>query len=320
MQEWTPSVSIAAPITSPPHATAARAIVVSRRLLVGCGIVLLALYLVLFQDFVSQQFRFAISMPSDWGHTLIIPFVAGYLVWLRRSELAALQPFTPSWWGIGPIIVGVGWYSLCVFGPKPLFHHNAMSVGILLTLLGTAWLLFGTSALRWLWFPIAFWWVFGQSVSEVFMNRLTFQMQDVSAVGAQFMLTACGVDIDRNGNTLVVWSDGVPHPLNVAEACSGMRMLVAFMALGVFLARTRLAGFWSRTVLVLAGIPVALGVNVLRVGTTGIFAMFDKNFADGEFHELIGFVWLVPALFMYMGVLWLIRNLFVATKEAAGAM
>lgn len=284
----------------------------------GVGIGLLALFGFLFSDFVRQQWRFAIGMPSDWGHTLVIPGVSGYFIWLHRDELRRVQPFTPCWWGMVPVILGMGWYVLCVFGPKPLFHHNVMSAGVLLSILGTAWLLLGTAAFRWLWFPIGYWWVFGQTVSEVLMNRLTFLMQDMSAVGAQFLLTVIGIDIDRSGNTLTVWSDGIAHPLNVAEACSGMRMLVAFIALGVFLAYTNLTSFWQRSALVIAGIPVALGVNVLRIGTTGVFAMFDQNFADGEFHEFIGFVWLLPALFMYLGVLFVIRNFFVESTGRKG--
>jgi exosortase len=313
-------MSIDATTSGQDGARSAAAISLSRPVIIACAAVVILLYGILFEDFLAQQWRFAIALPSDWGHTLIIPFVSAYFVWLNRKELTALQPFVPSWWGLVPISLGVGWYSLCVFGPKPLFHHNVMSVGILLTVAGSAWLLFGSAAMRWLTFPILYWWVFGQTLSEVVMNRVTFQLQDISAIGAQFLLTAVGNDVDRSGNTLVVWSDGVPHPLNVAEACSGMRMLVAFLALGVFLARTNLTGVWSRVILTLAGLPVALGVNVLRIATTGVFAMFDQNFADGEFHELIGFVWLLPGLFIYMGVLWIVRNFFVRATGAGDAV
>ncbi len=294
--------------------------VVPPQVTIGAGALLLLLYGYLFSDFVGQQWRFAISQPSDWGHVLIIPAVSGYFIWLHRADLKQLQPFTPCWGALVLVCAGVGWYLLCVFGPKPLFHYNVMSLGIVSTLLGTAWILMGTKAMRWLWFPILYWWIFGQAVSEVLMNRLTFQMQDISAVGAQFLLTVFAFDVDRAGNTLTVWSDGVGHPLNVAEACSGMRMLVAFMALGVFLAYTNLRGFWPRAALVITGIPVALGVNVLRIATTGFASTFDQNFADGEFHELIGFVWLLPALFMYMGVLWVIRTLLVDDREVPHAV
>lgn len=280
-------------------------------MLVAAGALLAVLFVVVFYEFFQRQVRFAIAQPSDWGHTLIIPLVSAYFVWMRRAELKSVEPFRPAWGALLPIVLGVGWYVLCVFGPKPLFHHNIMSAGVALTLFGTVWLLMGTAAMKWLWFPIAFTCVFGQTVSEVLLNKVTFEMQDMSAVGAQFLLTAFGTEVDRSGNTLTVWSNGVAHPLNVAEACSGMRMLVAFLALGVFLAYTSLKRPWQRVLLVVCGVPVSLGVNVLRVASMGILTQFDANFADGEFHELVGFVWLLPGLLLYMGTLWIIRNLFV---------
>ena len=219
-----------------------------------------------------------------------------------------------------PITLGVGWYMICVFGPKPLFHHNIMSAGIALSLFGTAWLLFGTVAMRWLWFPIAFTCVFAQTLSEVLLNKVTFQMQDIAAYGAHVLLTVIGTEVDRNGNTLTVWSDGIAHPLNVAEACSGMRMLVAFLALGVFLAYTNLKGWWQRSLLVLCGVPIAILVNMIRIASMGILTQYDQNFVDGEFHELIGVLWMLPALFLYMGTLWVIRNLIVDETEVQHAV
>jgi hypothetical protein len=66
--------------------------------------------------------------------------------------------------------------------------------------------------------------------------------------------------------------------------------------------------------LVLSGIPVAIGVNVLRVFTLGILSLYDANFAAGDFHSFIGLVWLLPALGFFLGIMWFLRNLFVEQK------
>lgn len=278
---------------------------------IAISCLLCALLASVFFEFFRRQVMFAITQPSDWAHTLIVPALSGYFVWLRRKELAALQPFQPCWLGLAPIALGVCWYLLCVFGPKPLFHHNIMSLGILATLLGIAWTLFGTRAMRWLWFPVAFLWAFGQTLSEVLLNKITFELQDIAAVGAYFLLSVIGMEVDRSGNTITVWSNGVGFPLNVAEACSGMRMLVAFTALGVFLSVTSLGRFWQRALLVGAAVPIALLVNIVRVASLGVLSQFNRNFIDGEVHEFIGVLWLVPGLFLYMGALWLIQRLIV---------
>jgi exosortase len=282
------------------------------------GAILITVFIAVFADFFAKQWRFAINMPSDWGHTLVVPAVVGYFVWLRREELKA-APMRPCWWGLLPIVLGVGWYSLCVFGPRPLFHHNLMGAGVYLTLFGIVLLLLGTAAMRWLWFPLAYLAAFSQTISEVLLNRVTFQLQDLAAAGAYLLLAVLGLEVDRTGNTLTVWSEGVPHPLNVAEACSGMRMLIAFLALGTYFAYVNLSITWQRIALVLCAVPVALAVNVLRVTSLGILSLFDANLAQGEFHHFIGVLWLLPGLAMFLGVVWLLRRIVLEDDDQGAA-
>jgi exosortase len=142
------------------------------------------------------------------------------------------------------------------------------------------------------------------------MSRDTERLQDWSAIGADILLNTLGIDTDRVGNVLTVhMSDGTTHPLNVAEACSGMRTLMAFLAIGVALAALGLPRWWQRVLLVVAGVPISLFVNVLRVASLGMLSMVDSNFSTGEFHSMVGLVWLIPAFLMFLGVMWVIRNL-----------
>ena len=131
-----------------------------------------------------------------------------------------------------------------------------------------------------------------------------------------------GIDVERSGNIITVFVNGEATPLNVAEACSGMRMLVAFLALGVAIAYTGLGRTWQRTALIAAGVPVAIGVNILRVYTLGLLSLWSVDFTTGDFHSFIGLVWLVPALLFYLGIMWFLRNLFVeeqAESKPGGA-
>ena len=283
-------------------------------LLVAAG-VLVAILAATFWTFFSAQFRYAMRAPADWGHTLVIPAIAGYFVWLRREELCA-QPFRPAWTGLLVLIGGLGLYMLCTFGPGAFaLHHNARGIAVGTSLFGVVLLLFGWRAMRYLWFPLAYVVVFGQTISDRILNVVTFRLQDLSARGADLTLNLIGIDTDRMGNTLTVWRDGVPFPLNVAEACSGMRMLLAFLALGVAIAYTGLKRPWQRIALVLLAVPVALFVNVLRVVTLGILSLFDVEMAAGEFHHLVGLVWLVPALMMFLGLMWILRRMVVESPE-----
>ena len=97
-----------------------------------------------------------------------------------------------------------------------------------------------------------------------------------------------------------------------------MRMLMAFLALGVAMAYTGLKHFWQQVALVLMGIPVAIFVNVLRVVTLSVLALFGSDFAAGDFHSAVGLLWLVPAFVMYLGVMWVIRKCVVEEDEGSG--
>jgi exosortase len=144
------------------------------------------------------------------------------------------------------------------------------------------------------------------------MSKVTERMQDWSAVGADVLLNTVGIDTERSGNVLTVhMSDGTLHPLNVAEACSGMRTLMAFLAIGVAMAALGLPHWWQRVLLVLAGIPISLFVNILRVSSLGLLSMVDSNMSAGEFHSMVGLVWLVPAFLLFLGAMWVIRNIVV---------
>ena len=290
---------------------------VTQRQAIIAGAVALVCFVGAFFEWFRSQVRWAIEAPSDWGHTLLIPFIAGWFVWLKRDRLRAI-PIRPVWSGLVLVILGVVAYALCTLGPAALQHHNIRGAGVALSLFGLALLVFGWGWMRWLWFPILYAVVFGQRISERFISVATYKLQDISAKGAYLLLSMFGMDVDLTGNVLTVFDSGKPHLLNVAEACSGMRMLVAFLALGVAMAYVSLPTMWQRAALVLMGVPVAVFVNVLRVATLGVLTLINPEFAAGEFHHFIGLLWLVPAFLLYLLVLWVLSNLIVTESPEVG--
>ncbi|MFO0895661.1 MAG: exosortase/archaeosortase family protein [Phycisphaerales bacterium] len=299
-------MSLAAPI--PGTARASRQLELSPRAALAAGLFLGAVVVAVFWDWFSLQVRSALDKPADWGHTLVIPFISGWFVWNSRKELAAMS-FRPSWTGLLVLLLGMGWYSACLLGPAAIQHHNLRGLGVAVAIPGVCITILGWRSMRYLWFPLAYWAAFGQTVSEQLLQKVTLRLQDIAAQGAYFLLTIFGFDTDISGNVLTVYRDGVPHPLNVAEACSGMRMLVAFLALAVAMAAYGLPKLWQRVALFVMSVPVALAVNVLRVATLGMLSLADMNFTEGEFHHFVGMVWLIPGFLMFLGVQWILAVL-----------
>lgn len=275
-------------------------------------------FVLTFWDFFRAQFLMAVTQVQDWGHTLLIPAVSWYFAYLRREQLLR-DPVRPSFPALAVVLFGLGIYSIAVFGPPAIQHHNVRGIGTGISLLGCLLVVFGLASLRYLWFPWLYWCVFGQAVSQRLLSLVTERLQDWSAIGAHLLLNVMGLDTERVGNVLTVhFADGTTHPLNVAEACSGMRTLMAFLAIGVAMAALGLPRWWQRVLLVAAGVPISIFVNVLRVASLGLLSVVDPNFSTGEFHSMVGLVWLVPAFLLFLGAMWVIRNLVVDDPRAAG--
>jgi len=278
-------------------------------------VAIIAMVVLLFWDFFLRQLQWAIQHQEDWGHTLIIPLIGGYFVYLRRGKLFR-DGFRTTWVGLVPVVIGIGLYMICTFGPTTLHHHNFMAVGISVTLFGLALLFCGWRAMLFLWFPLAYLCLFGQTISDRFLNIVTYEMQGITARGSEVLMRVMFLDVDRKANTLYLYHNGEATPLNIAEACSGMRMLMAFLALGVAMAFIGLRRTWQRVTLVIMAVPTAIFVNMLRVITLGLLTIIDPNFAKGDVHTFIGMLWLIPAFFIYLGIQWVITRIVVEDESS----
>jgi len=97
---------------------------------------------------------------------------------------------------------------------------------------------------------------------------------------------------------------------------SWIRSLMAFVALSVALAYIEPRPIWQKIVLVLAGIPIAVACNILRVTLTGTMFVIDKpELGKDIMHEIMGMVLLVPALFLLLAILKLMQWLYISEDE-----
>src|SRR5690606_10529090 len=165
-------------------------------------------------------------------------------------------------------------------------NHMFQGAAMLLALFGVLLLLLGTQAMRALMVPLAFL-ALGITISERVMIGLTFPLQKLAADGG-YVLTSVlgypfGVGAEVGGNTLTVLPrEGDPIPLNVAEACSGMRMVVAFVALGAAVAVIQCRQWWQRIAVLLLAPPVAILLNVARVTTLAFASLVNPDLASGQ--------------------------------------
>jgi exosortase len=273
----------------------------------------------LFFRWFWRQHLFSSSAMQDWGHAYFIPLISGYMIYLNRAQLAKIRPEV-FWPALAPLVLGIMSYFFFV-GARVKGGHMIEGWAILLTLFGVVLLVCGPRAMRYLFLPIAFL-MFGITISQMVMIQLTFPLQLIASQGAYGVLSVVGAiagftaDVGGNSITLID-SAGRQIPLNVAEACSGMRMVIAFFALGAAMALLALPSWWQRVVLLMLAAPVAILLNVGRVSVLGLLSLADPNLASGEAHSLIGTLLLVPGLLLFLFIAWSLKK--VVTPPEAGA-
>jgi exosortase len=251
-------------------------------------------------------------MKADWSHGPLIPLFSLYLLYARRDELLAAPRQTCLWglpillWGIFQVLVGV----------YPLQNLWISHLGMVPIIFGLVLYLGGRKVIRVTWLPIVFL-VFAMPISSNLYEQIARPLQNLAASASQVILHACGVQITVEASSLTIVSvNGRVHPLLVAEACSGMRMLVAFLALGVAMAYLDDRPVWQRVTLVLMAIPIAILCNVLRVVITGTMFVLDRpDMGEGFMHTFTGILMLPPALLLLWGLSRLLRALFVDEDE-----
>lgn len=264
-------------------------------------------FIVLFHRWILTQHLHSWDKINDWGHAYVVPLISLYMVWQRRVEISSASK-SPLWPGLAPMLAGIACYMFFVMGYP---NHMFQGFAVVMTLASLVLLVLGPAVLRLTIVPIAFL-CLGVTISEMVMLKVTFPLQMMAAKGAYFILVLVseltslfGYEffVDISGQQIEITPpNGNTVPLNVAEACSGMRMVVAFIALGTAVALLSCKFWWQRIALVLLSMPVAIGMNVVRVAVLGIAALFSKNFSAGDVHMLIGTLLLIPCALPLHGV------------------
>lgn len=246
----------------------------------------------------------------DWTHGWLIPLISLYIVHVNRERLWRI-PIRPSLLGV-PIMLGAAgiylWAILHIFGyPRP-FSMLIMIAGIV-TLMG-GWRLALAS-----WFPIVLL-IFAIPLPQLKYTEMTFPLRRIVttlATGALNLLP--NVFAKAEAMTIDYYRGSAHGTLDVAEACSGMRLLMAFLAMGAIMAYLmRERSVWHRLALLALCFPIAIFCNFVRVTTTGILQVYGyQTFAKGGAHAALGLLMMLLALGLFGGANWVLCSLVTDT-------
>ena len=220
------------------------------------------------------------NVSPMYSYGFSVPLVSAYLLWTRRAALASLTP-RPSY-AAGIPVVGAGVLMLAAGRAGNI--QALQQVAFLVSLIGTALLVFGVSYVRVGWAALAYlllmvpvWDGLTEPLHEGFQLR--------SATIGVAVLRLVGIPAYREGNIIAL----PDVTLEVARACSGVNYLIAVVALGLPMAYLFLRGFWRRVALIASAVVLAGLSNGLRVALIGVLAHLEIGSPlHGPFHVLHG--------------------------------
>ena len=239
----------------------------------------------------------AAQLARDWwndpnySHGLLIPIISGFLLWRHRRELAA-TPLRPSNLAFLGVAVSASLLVVGVAGAEVFTQR----ISLLLALVSVDLLVGGGIWLRRTAFPLGFL-LLAIPMPYLLYYGLTGPLQSFAARCAVLGLRWTGVPAVSQGN--IIHLPGAS--MEVAEACSGIRSLYAFLALGALLARSMSIPVWARILVFLSTIPLSVAANALRVWGTGIGAHTIGPVAtEGTVHEFFGLVTFAGAIIIFL--------------------
>lgn len=220
----------------------------------------------------------------DYSHGFLVPLFSAFLLWRRRDALRQVT-LRPSWTGM-PILCA----SLCVLiagslGAE-LFLQRISLLGVITGLVVWCW---GWRMARAAAFPIALL-LLMIPLPGVVYYQLVFPLQIMASELATRFLHAINLfPVLREGNILVLPS----NRLEVAEACSGLRSVLSLLTITVIYAYLAEQNNFTRWILCLLVLPIAVFGNAGRV----VFAAISSELAGASTVE--GWAHFLSGLFLF---------------------
>ena len=239
---------------------------------------------------------------DTYSHILLILPILAWLVWIRRDEVARVE--ARGWWpGFLWCLLGL---AICFVGRSADINLIAQ-LGVIVAFQGATFGILGLRVGLILAFPLAYMFFLVPFGDEI-IPPLQYVTAEISTALTRFSgveTVADGIHIDTPAGLFIV-----------AEECSGVKFLVAMVALGVLVAYSCFASWKRRMLFLLACVIVPIVANGIRAWATIFIAQYVGAEAAGSFdHIVYGWFFFGIVIALVLGVAW---RWFEREPEEAG--
>jgi exosortase len=246
----------------------------------------------------------------QYSHGWLIPLFCVYLLFVRRNLLEGAR-LEPSWWGLAFLVPAVGLRFVDV-----VFYYNFFDpFSLIPMLMGLAVAVGGWAAFRWCW-PAAAFLVFMVPLPYFLHTGMSTRLQGMATQISVAALQTAGYPAVGEGTQLKIDDANV----SVAEACSGLGMIVTFVALSVAVVLLVKSPWWTKVGLLLGSIPVAIICNVVRISAVAAYKSHGADHAAVEtFHDICGYVMFALGLALIFVELYVLDRIVMVQDSARRA-
>lgn len=239
------------------------------------------------------------NISPDEAHGKWMPFVVLALFWWKRHTLMEVPK--QVWWpALGLIVFGL---VLHILGY--LIQQTRLSfLGFLAGVYGLMGLTWGYSWLKASFFPF-FIFLFSMPLGTL-AESITVPMRHiVTMLSVGISHTGLGIDVYRQG-TLIYGTQG--FQFDVAPACSGIRSLIALLALCTIYGFVTFKASWKRLLFMALAFPLAVAGNVFRITGVIVAAEAFGQKAGAAIEQHFGFVTFAVAIGCVMALGYFLRE------------
>lgn len=217
----------------------------------------------------------------DYSHGPLIPLISLFIVYQKRKQIRKID-MRGSIIGVYVIALAVLIYIVSMRAQV----NFALSYSLIIMLCGIVLFLGGKNLFSKVAFPICFLFFMVPFWGSAIAN-LSNALKALSSITTHGIIYLLGYPIFRDGVVLYM-SKGT---LEIADPCSGIRSLMALLALGTVIAYYSNTHLIKKVIIVLLAIPIAFIGNTLRVV---FFAVVLENkgviITEGPLHTISGMV------------------------------
>jgi exosortase len=236
------------------------------------------------------------NTDPNYSHGYFVPLVSLYLFYQSIERRSPSFPAVRggSWIGSTLLIVAIAMLWLTTLLPSLIIESASM----LLALLGGVYLVWGRSIGHLAIAPVGFL-VFMVPWPSKLYSQAAFPLQLAISKFASILLTMMGIPVLCDGSLIHLPG----QTMHVAEACSGMRQLTAFLAMAAATALIIERPLWCRMIVLAFAVPVAVLVNITRVTSMALAHHVGYGeWTEGAMHTIEGMGMVLVGLGLLMGL------------------